>query len=72
MRQRALPASIGGKREPHFVQNHKLELVNVVALGNFAYVASHFTATLVVNNEANPISGSTVRLVERQSDGEWR
>lgn len=54
------------------VQNHKLELVNVVALGNFAYVTSHFTATLVVNKETRPISGSTVRLLERQSDGEWK
>jgi len=54
------------------VRNHKLELVNVLALGNFAYVTSHFTATLVVNEEARPISGSTVRLLERQSDGEWK
>jgi len=54
------------------VQNHKLELVNVLALGNFAYVTSHFTATLMVNEKARPISGSTVRLLERQSDGEWK
>jgi ketosteroid isomerase-like protein len=54
------------------VSNHKLELVNVVSIENYAYVTSHFTATLVVNEKATPISGSTVRLVERQSDGLWK
>jgi ketosteroid isomerase-like protein len=54
------------------VRNHTLMLVNVLPLGNYAYVISHFTATLVVNNEERPISGSTVRLLERESDGEWK
>jgi hypothetical protein len=54
------------------VSNHKLELVDVLPIGNYAYVTSHFTATLVVNEKATPISGSTVRLLERQSDGQWK
>ena len=54
------------------VSNHKLELVDVLSIENYAYVTSHFTATLVVNEKATPISGSTVRLLERQSDGQWK
>jgi ketosteroid isomerase-like protein len=54
------------------VSNHRLELVNVLPIENYAYVTSHFTATLVVNEKATPISGSTVRLLERQSDGRWK
>lgn len=42
------------------VSNHKLELVDVVSIENYAYVTSHFTATLVVNEKTTPISGSTV------------
>jgi ketosteroid isomerase-like protein len=54
------------------VRNHKLELVDVLPIGNYAFVTSHFTATLVVNDKASPISGSTVRLFERQADGLWK
>ena len=54
------------------VRNHKLELVDVLPLGNYAYTTSHFTATLMVNEKAAPISGSTVRLLERQPDGQWK
>ena len=54
------------------VRNHKLELVDVVPIGNYAYITSHFTATFVVNEKATPISGSTVRLLERQPDGQWK
>jgi len=31
------------------VRDHKLELVDVLPIGNYAYITSHFTATLVVN-----------------------
>jgi ketosteroid isomerase-like protein len=54
------------------VSNHKLELVDVVLIGSHAYVTSHFTATVAANEKVTPISGSTVRLVERQSDGQWK
>jgi ketosteroid isomerase-like protein len=54
------------------VRNHKVELVDVLPSGNYAYTTSHFTATLVVNEKATPISGSTVRLLERQPDGQWK
>ena len=54
------------------VRNHKVELVDVLPVGNYAYTTSHFTATLVVNEKAAPISGSTVRLLERQADGQWK
>jgi ketosteroid isomerase-like protein len=54
------------------VRNHKVELVDVLPIGNYAYTASHFTATLEVNEKAVPISGSTVRLLERQPDGQWK
>lgn len=54
------------------VRNHKVELVDVLPIGNYAYTTSHFTATLVVNEKAAPISGSTVRLLERQADGQWK
>jgi ketosteroid isomerase-like protein len=54
------------------VRDHKVELVDVLPIGNYAYTVSHFTATLVVNEKAAPISGSTVRLLERQPDGQWK
>jgi len=54
------------------VRNHKVELVDVLPIGSYAYTTSHFTATLVVNEKAAPISGSTVRLLERQPDGQWK
>jgi uncharacterized protein (TIGR02246 family) len=54
------------------VRNHKLELVDVLLIGSHAYVTSHFTATFVANEKATHISGSTVRLLERQSDGQWK
>lgn len=54
------------------VRDHKLELVDVLPIGNYAYTTSHFTATLVVDEKAAPISGSTVRLIERQPDGQWK
>jgi uncharacterized protein (TIGR02246 family) len=54
------------------ISNHKLELVDVLLIGSHAYVTSHFTATFVANEKATPISGSTVRLLEHQSDGQWK
>ncbi|MCA1396722.1 DUF4440 domain-containing protein [Bradyrhizobium sp. BRP56] len=54
------------------VRDHKVELVDVLPIGSYAYTTSHFTATLVVNEKAAPISGSTVRLLERQPDGQWK
>jgi ketosteroid isomerase-like protein len=54
------------------VRDHKVELVDLLPSGNYVYTASHFTATLVVNEKAAPISGSTVRLLERQPDGQWK
>jgi ketosteroid isomerase-like protein len=54
------------------VRNHKVELVDVLSVGNYAYTTSRFTATLVLNEKAAAISGSTVRLLERQSDGQWK
>ena len=54
------------------VRNHKLELVDMLPIGNYAYTTSHFTATLIVDEKAAPISGSTVRLLERQPDGQWK
>ena len=54
------------------VRDHKVELVDALPIGKYAYTTSHFTATLVVNEKAAPISGSTVRLLERQPDRQWK
>jgi len=54
------------------VRNHKLVLVDVLPIGNYAYTTSHFTAAFVVDEKATPISGSTVRLLERLPDGQWK
>jgi ketosteroid isomerase-like protein len=54
------------------VRDHRLELMDVLPIGDYAYTTAHFTATLVVNEKATPISGSTVRLLERQPDGQWK
>ena len=41
-------------------------------MGSHAYVTSHFTATFSANEKTTPISGSTVRLLEHPSDGQWK
>lgn len=46
------------------VSNHKLELLDALSIQNYAYVTSHFTATLVVNEKATSISGSTIFVRE--------
>lgn len=52
------------------VRNHKLELVEVLPMGNYAYVTSRFKASLVKGEETTKLSGSTVKLYEHQSNGE--
>lgn len=54
------------------VRNHKLELVEVLPIGNYAYVTSRFKASLVKGEETTKLSGSTVKLYEHQSNGEWK
>ncbi|UEM15274.1 DUF4440 domain-containing protein [Bradyrhizobium barranii subsp. barranii] len=54
------------------VRNHKLELVEVLPMGNNAYVTSRFKASLVKGEETTKLSGSTVKLYEHQSNGEWK
>jgi len=54
------------------VRNHKLELVEVLQMGDYAYVTSRFKALLVKGEETTILSGSTVKLYEHQSNGEWK
>jgi ketosteroid isomerase-like protein len=55
------------------VRDHKLQLVDVLAIGNYAYVTSQFTALLVKDGgEMTRLSGSTVKLYEHQRDGQWK
>jgi uncharacterized protein (TIGR02246 family) len=55
------------------VRDHHLQVVRVVAFGNYAYVTSRFTALFVKDgSEPVKISGSTVRLLERKNDGMWK
>src|SRR5262245_15391427 len=55
------------------VRDHKLQLLDVLAIGNYTYVTSQFTALLVKDSgEMTRLSGSTVKLYERQTDGQWK
>jgi len=54
------------------VRNHKLELVGILAMGDYAYVTSRFKASLVRGEETTALSGCTVKLYEHQSNGEWK
>jgi len=54
------------------VRNHKLELVEILPIGNYAYVTSRFKASLVKGEEMTMLSGSTVKLYEHQPNGEWK
>lgn len=54
------------------VSDHKVTLVDVTPMGNYAYVTGDFTAKLTTNGKTIPISGSTVRLFERQPNGQWK
>jgi ketosteroid isomerase-like protein len=53
------------------VRNHVLELVET-ADGRLRYVTSRFKASLVRGEETTMLSGSTVKLYEHQSNGEWK
>jgi ketosteroid isomerase-like protein len=47
--------------------------VDVLAIGNYAYVTSQFTALLVKDGgETTRLSGSTVKLYEHQTNGQWK
>ena len=54
------------------VRDHKLELVEILQMGDYAYVTSRFKASLVKGEETTMLSGSTVKLYEHQSNGEWK
>jgi ketosteroid isomerase-like protein len=55
------------------VRDHHLQVVRVVSFGSYAYVTSRFTALFVKDgSEPLKITGSTVRLLERQNDGTWK
>ena len=54
------------------VRNHKLEIVEILPMGDYTYVTSRFTASLVRGQENTRLSGSTVKRYEHQSSGEWK
>jgi ketosteroid isomerase-like protein len=55
------------------VRDHHLQLVSVVTFDNYAYTTSRFTAVFGRDGtEPVKISGSTVRLLERQGDATWK
>jgi ketosteroid isomerase-like protein len=54
------------------IRNHKLELVEILPMGGYAYVTSRFKASLVKGEETTALSGSTVKLYEHQPNGEWK
>jgi ketosteroid isomerase-like protein len=54
------------------VRNHKLELVEILPIGDYAYVTSRFKASLVKGEETTMLSGSTVKLYEHQPNGAWK
>ena len=54
------------------VRNHKLDIVEILPMGDYAYVTSRFKASLVRGEETTMLSGSTVKLYEHQSSGEWK
>ena len=55
------------------VRDHHLQVVRVVSFDGYAYVTSRFTALFVKDgSEPLKITGSTVRLLERQNDGTWK
>jgi ketosteroid isomerase-like protein len=54
-------------------RDHHLQFMRMITFGNYAYVTSHFNALFVKDgSEQAKISGSTVRLLERQDDGMWK
>jgi ketosteroid isomerase-like protein len=51
----------------------KFEIIDAGADGRYAYQVTRTTAQLVrPNGEKTPISGYTVRIFEKQSDGTWK
>jgi ketosteroid isomerase-like protein len=54
------------------VRNRKLELVEILQMGDYAYVTSRFKAALVRGGEITMLSGSTVKLYEHRPNGQWK
>lgn len=56
------------------VRDHTFAMVDVYSDGKYAYQVATWTATLVKGeaNERTPLSGSNIRVFERQIDGAWK
>lgn len=56
------------------VREHTFEMVDVFSDGKYAYQVTKWTAQLVKSEtaERTPLSGSNIRVFERQSDGAWK
>ena len=54
------------------VKDHTFEIVSIYEDGKYAYQAAKWTVVLVKSTgESTLLSGNTIRIFERQSDGTW-
>jgi ketosteroid isomerase-like protein len=54
-------------------RDHTFDIIETAAHGNYAYQVTRTTIQLVRDNgEKTLISGHTVRIFEKQSDGTWK
>jgi uncharacterized protein (TIGR02246 family) len=54
------------------VKEHTFEILSTRQEGNLAYQVARWTVVVVKDTgERTPLSGNTVRIFERQSDGSW-
>ena len=54
------------------VKDHTFEILSIYEDGKYAYQAAKWTVVLVKGTgEKTPLSGNTIRIFERQSDGTW-
>lgn len=56
------------------VRDHTFEIVSAFSDGNYAYQVTKWTAVLVKTETKaqTPLSGSNLRVFERQGDGSWK
>lgn len=57
--------------KPGDKKNHTFEIVNLEQDGKYAYQLARWTVILVKDSGETKLSGNTVRIFERQPDGNW-
>jgi ketosteroid isomerase-like protein len=54
------------------VRNHTFQVVEIKQSGDIAYQLAYWTCDVVKDGKTTPFAGHTVRVFEKQGDGDWK